>query len=132
MKLLISKIASLFLALLVLVSTLSFTVDAHYCGNILIDKAILSQAESCGMHQEIPTEENSDCCDDELKIIKGQDTLKLPIAEFDIDKPLELAVFSLIHFSQLDFSSRNLTSTEVYNPPQYHRDFQILHQVFRI
>lgn len=111
---------------------MSFTVGIHYCGNILIDKAILSQAETCGMHQEMPSEEESDCCDDEVELIKGQDILKLSKAEFDLDMPLELAIFSFIHFRSPDFTSRNSTSTEVYDPPEYDLDFQILHQNFLI
>lgn len=132
MKSIISKIASSLLALLVLASTMSFTVGTHYCGNILIDKAILSQAETCTMHQEMPSEEKSECCDDEVEIIKGQDNLQFSKTEFDCDTPMELAIFSFIHFKAPDFTSRDSTSTDVYDPPEYHIDFQILHQVFLI
>lgn len=132
MKTLVSKIASLSLALLVLFSTLSFTVGIHYCGNIMMDKAALAQAEPCEMHQNHPSEEKSECCDDEIEIIKGQDELQLSKAEFDLDIPLEFAIFSFIHFSSLDFFAQETATTEVYDPPQYHRDFQILHQVFLI
>ncbi len=111
---------------------MSFTVGTHYCGNILIDKAILSQAETCAMHQEMPSEEKSECCDDEIEIIKGQKNLQFSKAEFDCDTPLELAIFSLIHFSSPHFLAKETASTEVYDPPQYDRDFQVLHQVFLI
>lgn len=132
MKSTFSKISFSLLALLVLFSTMSFTVGTHYCGNILIDKAILSQAESCSMHQEMPQEEKSDCCDDEVEIIKGQDNIQFSKVEFNLDIPMEFAIFSFIHFSSPDFFARETTSTEVYDPPQYYRDFQILHQVFLI
>lgn len=98
----------------------------------MVDKAILSQAESCGMHQEMPSEEETDCCDDEVKLIKGQDILKLSKVDFNLDIPLELAVFSFIQFSSLDFTTQEIDSTEVYDPPEYDLDFQILHQVFLI
>ena len=111
---------------------MSFTVDIHYCGNIIIDKAILSQAETCNMHQEMPAEENSDCCDDEVEIIEGQNILQFSKAEFDLDMPLELAIFSFIHFSSPVFFAKEIASTEVYDPPEYDLDFQILHQVFLI
>ena len=111
---------------------MSFTVGIHYCGNIISDKAVLSQAEPCTMHQEMPSEKESDCCDDEVKIIKGQDNIQFSNAEFDLDIPLEFAIFSFIHFSSPDLSSKKSASTEVYDPPQYKRDFQILHQVFLI
>lgn len=111
---------------------MSFTVGTHYCGNILIDKAIFSQAQTCEMHQEMPSEEESECCDDEVEIIEGQDILQFSKAEFDLDIPMELAIFSFIHFSSPDVFASKTASTEVYDPPQYHRDFQILHQVFLI
>lgn len=98
----------------------------------MMDKAALAQAEPCEMHQNHPSEEKSECCDDEIEIIKGQDELQLSKAEFDLDIPLEFAIFSFIHFSSLDFFAQETATTEVYDPPQYHRDFQILHQVFLI
>lgn len=98
----------------------------------MMDKAVLAQAEPCEMHQNHPSEEKYECCDDEIEIIKGQDELQLSKAEFDLDIPLEFAIFSFIHFSSLDFFAQETATTEVYDPPQYYRDFQILHQVFLI
>jgi len=98
----------------------------------MVDKAILSPAQTCDMHQEMPAGEESDCCDDELDLIKGQDILQLTKAEFDFDPPLELAIFSFIHFSSPDFFAKKIASTEVYDPPQYSLDLLVLHQVFRI
>nr|WP_019037425.1 hypothetical protein [Psychroflexus tropicus] len=111
---------------------MSFTVGTHYCGNIMVDKAILSPAQTCAMHQEMPSDEKSDCCDDELDIIKGQDILHLSKAEFDFDMPYELAVFSFIHFSSSNVSAKEAASTELYVPPQYFQDLLVLHQVFLI
>ncbi|WP_407692576.1 HYC_CC_PP family protein [Psychroflexus curvus] len=132
MNLFVSKITSLLLALLVLFSTLSFTVGTHYCGNIMIDKAILSKAQTCEMHQEMPSEEKSECCGDEVEIIEGQDVLQFSKAEFDLDIPVEFAIFSLIHFSSTGFFAKEIATAEVYDPPHYYQDFQILHQVFLI
>lgn len=98
----------------------------------MIDKAIMSHAQTCGMHQEMPSEEESECCDDEVEIIEGQDILQFSKAEFDFDMPLEFAIFSLIHFSSLSFIAKEIASAEVYDPPHYFQDFQILHQVFLI
>jgi hypothetical protein len=98
----------------------------------MVDKAILSPAQTCAMHQQMPAGEESDCCDDELDIIKGQDILHLSKAEFDLDMPLELAVFSFIHFSSPIVSAKETTSTELYVPPQYSLDLLVLHQVFLI
>ena len=43
------KIFSLSMALLVLMSTVSVTIEKHFCGDHLVDVAIFSDAEKCGM-----------------------------------------------------------------------------------
>ena len=132
MKSLISKIGSIVIALLVLVSTMSFSIDAHYCGNILVDKAILSKAQTCEMHQHMSSEKESSCCDNEVETIEGQDILQFSKAEFDLDIPLEFTVFSLIYFCDLDVFEKQIDEFQFYNPPQYSLDLQLLNQVFLI
>jgi len=69
---------SVVLALLVLLSTLSFTIDKHFCGETLVDSAIFSKAKTCGMEMDSQqTSAKKSCCKDEVDIIKGQDELKL-------------------------------------------------------
>ncbi|PKG42029.1 HYC_CC_PP family protein [Psychroflexus sp. MES1-P1E] len=128
----ISKIGSISLALMVLVSTISFTVDAHYCGNILVDKAILSKAKTCEMHQQMPSEDEDSCCDNEVETIEGQDILQFSKAEFDLDIPLEFTVFSLIYFCDLDIFEKQIDKFQFYTPPQHSLDLQLLKQVFLI
>jgi len=76
---------SLVLALLVLVSTQSFSINSHYCGIILVDKAFIKSAKKCAMHnQEIQTyheEENQkeDCCSNEFELIEKLDHLFLTV-----------------------------------------------------
>ena len=51
MKKLVFKIASFLLAVLVCLSTLSFTVDKHYCGDFLVDVSFTGDASDCGMEK---------------------------------------------------------------------------------
>ncbi len=132
MKSFFSKIGSISLALFVLVSTMSFTIDAHYCGNILVDKAILSKAKTCEMHQQMSSEDESSCCDNEVETIEGQDILQFSKVEFDLDIPLEFTVFSLIYFCDLDIFEKQIDKFQFYTPPQYSLDLQLLKQVFLI
>ncbi|WCC42067.1 hypothetical protein PJJ26_11540 [Tenacibaculum finnmarkense] len=48
MNQLFTKIATIILALLVLISTFSFTVEKHYCGDFLVDISYLGEADNCG------------------------------------------------------------------------------------
>ena len=45
------------MAIVVLFSTMSFTVDMHYCGDNLVETAIFHKAKGCGMEMENPSTE---------------------------------------------------------------------------
>ena len=64
------------MALLVLVSTLSFTVEKHFCGNTLIDVSLFSEADKCDMEMmemELAKITKKSCCKDVVDVIEGQD-----------------------------------------------------------
>lgn len=71
MKQFFHKIMASTMALVVLFSTLSFTVGMHYCGDVLVDTSMFHTAETCGMEMEktVTTSECSNtkknCCSDE-------------------------------------------------------------------
>ena len=61
---------SLAMAFVVLFSTMSFTLNMHYCGDILVETAMFHKAEGCGMEMEKPSAEGcsitkKNCCNDE-------------------------------------------------------------------
>ena len=45
----ILQLISMAMAVLVLISTLSVSIEKHYCGDHLVDVAIFAEAEKCGM-----------------------------------------------------------------------------------
>tara|TARA_R110000868_G_scaffold329589_4_gene590394 strand:+ start:1302 stop:1613 length:312 start_codon:yes stop_codon:yes gene_type:complete len=82
-KQIIHKGFSFALAFLVLFSTVSFTVEKHFCGDTLVDVAIFTESDKCAMEaQEILMKKTY--CKDEVDIIKGQDELK-PSSFEDLD-----------------------------------------------
>lgn len=48
MKQTFRKISSLLTAIVVFLSTMSFTIDMHYCGDILVDSAIFEKVGTAG------------------------------------------------------------------------------------
>lgn len=52
MKQIFNKTVALFLAFVVLFSTMSFTIDMHFCGNTLVETAIFHKAKGCGMETQ--------------------------------------------------------------------------------
>ena len=45
------------MAFVVLFSTMSFTMNMHYCGGTLVESAIFQKAKGCGMEMEKPSTE---------------------------------------------------------------------------
>ena len=78
MKEFLVKISSFLLAFLVLISTFSFTVDSHYCGDFLIEVSFTGETECCGMKMDTTSKiKKKNCCKHEVQKIEGQDELKL-------------------------------------------------------
>ena len=74
MKQFFHKISSILMAIVVLFSTMSFTVDMHYCGDSLVETAIFHKAEGCGMEMQKPSDEGcsvavKNCCSNEQLVI---------------------------------------------------------------
>lgn len=101
MKQAFSKILSILLAIVVLFSTMSFTIDKHYCGKILVDVAINKAAKKCAMELYLESSGSSitkpSCCKDEHQVIIGQDELKTKV-QLELDNPL--AYTGTIQFQQ--------------------------------
>lgn len=139
MKILFYKATAVFMALLVLMTTMSLAVDMHYCGDNLVDFSFLKDAKTCGMEKEQliigcknPEIKKKSCCSDEQLIIKGQDNLKDTSNTFNFEQRIFVAAFA---YSYIDLFE-GIVSKEVlsvnYSPPLVRRDIQILHQKFLI
>jgi len=125
------KVISLMMAFLVLLSTVSFTIEKHFCGDTLIDSAIFSQAQGCGM--EMSSTEKKQCCKDELELVKGQDKLKLSkFEEISLHHQVIFSSFAYSFLNLFDFIDKEIVPHKDYSPPHLVTDIQILDQVFII
>ncbi|WP_372752148.1 hypothetical protein [Mariniflexile sp.] len=128
------KSFSVLLALLVLFSTVSFTFEKHYCGDILIDVSIFSEAQKCGtdtVEEEITTKMM--CCKDEIKLVKGQDELK--VSNFDdlnFQNQLFISTFTYAFINLFEGLPQQVSPHKDYSPPNLVADIQVLDQVFII
>lgn len=122
---------SVLMALLVLFSTLSFTVDKHFCGSILVDKAIFSEAKTCGMEMESSSEKDS-CCSHEQIAVEGQDELKHTFETFDLNQQVFLAGFVYSYIFIFEEASKEAIPFKNYSPPLLVTDIQVRDQVFLI
>lgn len=131
------RITSVLMALIVLVSTLSLTVEKHFCGDILVDVAIFSQSNKCGMEMAVMDSgkaiKSKGCCKDEVNIIQGQDDL-LAKSMDDLEglqKQLIVA-FTHTYFQLFEDIIEPEVSYQDYNPPRIIQDIQVLHETFLI
>ena len=134
MKHTFTKITSSLLALLVLLSTLSFTVESHYCGDFLVDTSFTGEASNCGMvmSQKTATKKKS-CCTDVIIKTEGQDELQQVASQHKaFEKPqfLPVLLFSLNN-RHLENHSKNKIYKEA-SPTDIPINYQILYQSFLI
>jgi len=132
------KITSIMLSFLVLFSTLSFTVEKHYCGDRLVDIAIFKEAQKCAMEtlqpeQETATKIEKSCCKDEVNIISGQDELKRNSLEDLKHNPhVFLQAFVVSYTNLFEGLPKHIVPFKNYIPSKLVRDIHILDQVYLI
>ncbi|MGA9590888.1 MAG: hypothetical protein WBV11_13755 [Salegentibacter sp.] len=136
MKKALQHTASVLMAVLVLFSTFSFTVDMHYCGSTLVDRAIFSKAESCGMEMDTasksPSEMKHAPCSEKKVVVKGQKELKHSLHDLDLHQQVFLAAFTYSYFEQFRAAPEKIIPFKDYSPPLLVTDIQLEDQVFLI
>ncbi|WP_299117273.1 hypothetical protein [uncultured Winogradskyella sp.] len=131
MKKFFHKIMSLLMAFVVLFSTLSFTVNMHYCGGTLVETAIFQKAKGCGMEMDKPSTEGcaitkKNCCDDEQLAFEGQDELQLQFDKITFEQQVFIASFVHTYIDLFEGLDNNVSSYEEYKPPL------VVRQIFKI
>ncbi len=132
MKQVFHKILSIVMTFVLMFSTMSFTVDMHYCGNTLVDAAIFHKAETCGMEMQKATTGSEcsitkkNCCSNEQIVVDGQDELQLSVDKISSDQQVFIASFVYTYINRFDGLQENVTSFSEYPPPQ------IVRQIFKL
>lgn len=126
------------MALLLLLSTISWKVEKHYCMGRLMDMAVFLDVDDCGMNmtgleedQNLTKSENS-CCSDEIIFIEGQDDLKVSFNDLETEQQFFLVVFVNAYQAVIESRALRFFPYEQYPPPQLFKDIQLLDQVFLI
>ena len=136
LKKIIHKGFSVVMAILVLFSTVSFTIEKHFCGDVLIDVAVFTEAQKCvmeafEMEQAAITKMN--CCKDDLELLKGQDVLKSQSYEdLHFDQSVFLSTFVYTYINLFEGLPEQIIPHKDYSPPNLVADIQVLDQVFII
>lgn len=138
MKDFLKKITAFLMAFTVLFSTMSFTISEHYCGDLLVDSAVFSKAESCGMEQEKPSRNKDcnfskkNCCSDILKQFEGQNELKIDLSNLNFEQQVFITSFVYSYINLFDGLEENIVPFKYYTPPPIVKDIQVLDSIFLI
>ncbi len=132
------KISSITLALLIVLSTTTFAVEKHFCGDFLVDVSFFGEADSCFSEVDfgcIETEKitKKSCCKDELQFLDGQNNLKKASDdEVSFEQQNKFVDFCY----STDLLTKKIPDAFVpygdYEPPKIIKDIQIFYEVYII
>ena len=137
MKKVFQKITSILMAVVVLFSTMSFTIDMHYCGDTLVETAVFHKAKGCGMEMQNPSTENcvvikSDCCSNNQIVVDGQDELQLSLEKISFEKQQLVVSFVYAYIHLFETTKENNNSYRDYTPPLVVRELYKLDETYLI
>ncbi|MGF1557495.1 MAG: hypothetical protein ACFCUL_00215 [Flavobacteriaceae bacterium] len=138
MKAVLHKIASMAMALLLLLSTTSWKVEKHYCMGRLINVALFVHVDDCGMgmdlvgNPESKLQNRNSCCDDNVVLIEGQDDLKISFNDLDVNGQTYFIGQSYTFSYRGLILTHKAVSQKTYPPPILVKDIQLLDEVFLI
>jgi hypothetical protein len=139
MKNIFTHISVTLLSLIVILSSMSFTVQKHYCGDILVEVSYLGKAKGCCSTNDVKHTENHEnstskkkCCNDKLELIESSTFEKEKLIALSVEQ-LEFSVYFL--FSYIDLFQQRDVKKEFYkdfSPPDIVQDIQLLQETFLI
>lgn len=120
------------MAFLVLFSTVSFTIEKHFCGDVLVDVSMFVEAEKCQM-ESLELLQKKTCCKDEIDVVQGQDELNISsFDDLDFDSQQFITAFVFTYINGFESLPKETIPHKDYSPPNLIADIQVLDQVFII
>ncbi len=138
MKELFRRLLAYSMALIVLFSSMSFTVDMHFCGDSLVDLSLI-EADNCAMASMPGMSENDrmlmdemGCCTDLEITLEGQDELKISFDDLSLEQQVFLSSYYQSYLQLFNTQSGVKASFDGYPPPIIIKDICILYETFLI
>ncbi len=133
MRAIMHKSGAILMSLLLLFSTLSFTVDMHFCGHSLVDLKVFERADTCGMSMSSDAMQEMGCCTDVEIQVDGRQDLEPVVSAVEIvplAAVLEVSYFQLLNPQVL--VQQKQSTFLIDSPPRPGPDLQITYQQFLI
>ncbi|SEB67569.1 hypothetical protein SAMN04489761_1410 [Tenacibaculum sp. MAR_2009_124] len=140
MRILFQKISSIFLAILLILSTVSFTVEKHFCGDSLVNISFLGDVGACeddpddDCADSSMTIEEDSCCKNEITYLEGQHEVNKETADkslFSKEKNVAVLNKNKLLYVCTTFHYNKVLRRR-YIPPRITRNIQLLYEVFII
>lgn len=135
-KSILHKSFSIALSFLVLFSTVSLTIEKHFCGDTLVAVSIFTEVEKCAMEAselEQAAITKKSCCKDQVNVIQGQEVLSSNTFEdLDLEQQQFLVTFTHSYFSLFEINLKQFIPHKEYSPPYIVEDIQLLNDTFLI
>lgn len=125
------------MAFVVLFSTMSFSLNMHYCGDTLVETAIFNKAKGCGMEMEKPAKEGctiskKNCCNDKQVLVDGQNELQIQFDTISLEQQVFIASFVYSYMNLFQGLDSNISSYEAYEPPLVSKEIFKLDETYLI
>jgi len=125
------------MALVVLLSTMSFTIDMHYCGDTLVDSAIFHKVKSCGMEMQKPSNKDcsitkKNCCSDKQVVVEAQNELKLSSNSLSFEQQQFVTSFIYTYINLFEGVEKDINFYKDYAPPLVVRQIYKLDETYLI
>lgn len=128
------------MALLLLFSTMSFSMGMHFCGDHLVDFSLFEKADGCGMMPAASStstdcamiDMDMECCSDVQILIEGQEDFKISFDQLTFGQQFFLTSLVYSYVNLYEGSQRSSPGYREYTPPPLIWDVQVLHQTFLI
>jgi len=125
------------MAFVALFSTMSFTVNMHYCGDTLVETAIFHNAKGCGMEMDKPSSDRcsitkKNCCHDKQLVVEGQDELQLQVDKVPFEQQVFIDTFVYTYINLFEGLDNNVSSYKEYKPPLVIRQLYKIDETYLI
>jgi len=132
------KIFSVILSLVILVTSMGFTVSSHICGGkkVKTELSIGATDVSCGMEKNTNNctsnkQMKSNCCKDEYQLIQNDEDFSQQITHFDFS-PDFLIAFITSYVELFENETTEIDFFANHSPPPLIKDIPVLIQSFLI
>ena len=138
MKHVSKQIMAVLMAFVVLCTTMSFTVNMHYCGDTLVDSSLFGHVETCGMDKQLSRNDcqsevqDDSCCSDKQLVVEGQDDLKMSFNTLNFEQQVFVVSFVHSYINLFETLDSHIVPFRDYTPPYLVRNVQKLHETYLI